>query len=385
MADLTILDLGPDPAEAGRVHGRMLKDAIRENLETYYERFAHAGLERASVLDEAERWAAFIASDNADYAAEMAGIAEGAGLSVTEVAMLNARYEITYSLYSDEAKAASGSGDFPAQEGCTLWGLMPEATANGTCMIGQNWDWLAGLLGHVFIKRVTRGEEREIGKPDYLGLTEAGIVGCKMGVNSVGIGLCIAGLVTEREGGKTLRKPVHVRCAEVLDAWRFSEAIRPVIQTDRVCSSNFMLGHGDGEIINLEATQSFCSYTYPENNVVTHANHLEAERRVASAFERIAPSSLFRSQRVRREFGRANGQVDLDIIHNTMSDHFSAPASVCLHPDQKLHPARRNTTVTAVALDLTNRVMWATDGPPCQAPFQRFDLNGQPPVQTKEA
>lgn len=371
MAAIPLLDLGADPEEAGRVQGRALNAAIRDNLETYFTRFAFGGSDRATVLAEAERWAAFIAEDNPGYSAEMAGIAKGADLSVNELAVLNARYEITYALYSREARAMQGDGNFPDQEGCTLWGLMPEATADGVCMIGQNWDWLAGLLGHVVIKRVRRAEA---GKPDYVGFTEAGIVGCKMGVNSVGVGLCIAGLVSEREGGSGLRKPVHVRCAEILDATRFSEALRPILQSDRLCSSNFMVGHGDGEIINIEATQNHCAYLYPEDGVVTHANHLEAEWRVKSEFERITPSSLFRARRVRRHFNAARGTIDLPVIRQVMSDHFSSPSSVCLHQDPSLPAAKRNTTVASIAIDLTSKVLWATDGPPCEAPFQRFAL-----------
>ncbi|UYV36888.1 C45 family peptidase [Rhodobacteraceae bacterium D3-12] len=376
MSDLPFLDLGDDPTEAGLMQGRALAAAVRNNLETYFARFALGGSDRQTVLAEAERWAAYIAKDNPHYFAEMAGIARGAGLSDTELAVLNARYEITYSLYSREAAAMNGTADFPEQEGCTLWGAMPETTKSGACMIGQNWDWLEKLLGQVVIKRVTRNATPGTGRPDYIGFTEAGIVGCKMGVNAAGIGLCIAGLVSESEGGEQLRKPLHVRCAEILDAWRFSEAIRPVVQTDRLCSSNFMIGHGDGEIINIEATQDRCAYLYPDNGVISHANHLEVETSLRSEFERITPSSLFRAKRVRRHLGAAHGNIDLEVVHKTMSDHFSYPSSVCLHPDPALPAAKRNATVTSVAIDLTNRVLWATDGPPCQGAFQRFDLSG---------
>ncbi|MBK0328999.1 hypothetical protein I5535_17100 [Rhodobacteraceae bacterium F11138] len=383
MAALPFLDLGPDPEEAGRTQGKALKTAIEENLGTYLRRFAFGGSDRNTVLAEAERWETFIATDNPRYHAEMAGIAQGAGLSVTELAMLNARYEITYSLYSNEAQSLRGKDDFPAQEGCTLWALMPEATKNGACIIGQNWDWLAGLVGHVAIKRV---RQQSRGRPDYIGFTEAGIVGCKMGVNSAGVGLCIAGLVSEREGGKHLRKPVHVRCAEILDAPRFSEAIRPVIQTNRFCSSNFMLGHGEGEVINIEATQEFCAYLYPENGIVTHANHLEAEQRVSSEFERLTPSSLFRAQRVRRHFNAAHGNIGIEKIHEVMSDQFSSPSAVCMLADPDLPEATRNTTVASVALDLTNGILWATNGPPSHAAFERFSLYAEAtPAQMMKA
>lgn len=146
MADLPFLDLDPDPTVAGRQHGLALAPAITGNLQTYFERFAIAGSDRKTVLDESERWAGFIQTDNPDYYSEMVGIAQGANLSVAEITMLNVRYELTYSIYANEADILRGNG--PAQEGCTLWGLMPDMTADRTCMIGQNWDWLAGLVGH---------------------------------------------------------------------------------------------------------------------------------------------------------------------------------------------------------------------------------------------
>ncbi|MEN2980987.1 C45 family autoproteolytic acyltransferase/hydrolase [Tistrella bauzanensis] len=382
MTDLPVLDLGPDPFERGVVQGRTLAASIRANLETYFNRFAMVGSDRATVLAAAGRWQAFIAEDNADYAIEMAGIAKGAGLSLDEITVLNARYELTYEVYSIEARRAKGDGaqaapdpqDMPEQEGCTLFGLMPDVTASGACVIGQNWDWLAGLAGNCFIKRVHRDEQPELGKPAFVGFSEAGIVGCKMGVNQAGVGLCIAGLVTAFEGQGAMRKPVHVRCAEILDAWRFSEALRPVLQTDRTCSSNFMIGHGDGEIIDIEATTGHAAYLYPQDGVVTHSNNLVAERRVASQIERIAPSTLFRAERVRRHMKAQSGRIDLDVIRAVMSDHFSAPASVCMHADPKLPAARRNATIASVAIDLTNKVLYATNGNPCHNPFRPYPL-----------
>jgi hypothetical protein len=55
--------------------------------------------------------------------------------------------------------------------------------------------------------RVKRASEAGTNKPDFVGFTEAGIVGCKMGVNAVGIGLCVNGLVTNRDGVNGFRKP----------------------------------------------------------------------------------------------------------------------------------------------------------------------------------
>src|SRR5579863_2111252 len=373
MADLIVLDLGLDPRERGQIHGRAMRREIRDNYTTYVERFEAGGAKLSVVLDQSDAWAAFIARDNPEYAEEMAAVAEGGELSLTEVAMLNARYELAYCVFGSEAQTLN-SPAVQEQEGCTAFGLLPETTASGHTIIGQNWDWLQKVRGHVFVMRVKRASEPENGKPDFVGFTEAGIVGCKMGVNAAGIGLCVNGLVTQRDGANGFRKPFHVRCREILDAWTFDKALLPVVQTDRCCSTNFLIGHADGEIIDIEATPDYCSYIYPEKGVVTHANHLVRETRIASQFERIAPHSLYRANRLERLLRQSSGKIGIDTIHTLLSDHFSAPASICRHADMTLPRPKRVVSVAAAAIDLNTRTLFVTDGPPCQSAFQAVPL-----------
>jgi isopenicillin-N N-acyltransferase like protein len=373
MAELTVLDLGSDPRERGRVHGRSMRSEIRDNYATYVERFEAGGAKLSVVLEQSDAWAAFIARDNPEYAEEMAGVAAGAELSLTEVAMLNARYELAYCVFGSEAQTLN-SPVLQEQEGCTVFGLLAETTASGHTIIGQNWDWLQKVRGHVFIMRVKRASEPGKGKPDFVGFTEAGIVGCKMGVNAAGIGLCVNGLVTQRDGANGFRKPFHVRCREILDAWTFDKALLPVVQTDRCCSTNFLIGHADGEIIDIEATPDYCSYIYPQNGLVTHANHLVRETRIASQFERIAPHSLYRANRLERLLRQSSGKIGIDSIQTALSDHFSAPASICRHADTTLPEPKRVISVTAAAIDLNARTLYVTDGPPCQSAFQAVPL-----------
>ena len=374
MAELTILDLGPEPRERGRMHGRAMRTEIRDNFATYIARFETGGAKQSVVLEQSDAWAGFIARDNPEYAEEMEGIAAGAGVSFTEIAMLNARYELAYCVFGSEAQSLN-SPAITEQEGCTSFGLLPEMTANGHTLIGQNWDWLEKLQGRVFIMRVQRSTEPGVGKPDFVGFTEAGIAGCKIGVNAAGIGLCVNGLVTQRDGANGFRKPFHVRCREILDAWTFDKALLPVVQTDRTCSTNFLIGHADGEIIDIEATPDYCSYMYPQDGLVTHANHLVRETRIASQFERIAPHSLYRANRLERLLRASGGEIGLDTIHTLLSDHFSTPASICRHPDLSLPEPKRVISVTAAAIDLNTRTLYVTDGPPCQSAFQAVPLH----------
>ncbi len=374
MAALPVLELGPDPRERGATHGRVMRDAIADNLATYLARFEIGGTPSTVALGEAERWASFIAKDNPEYAEEMAAIASAAGRSVIELALLNARYEITYTLFGRETERLNAASEQPEQEGCTSFGLMPGMTSDGQTWIGQNWDWLEKVRGRTLVQRVRREGAPGTAKPDFVGFTEAGIVGSKMGVNSAGIGLCVNGLVTRRDGANGLRKPFHVRCAEILDAWTFDKALAPIVQTDRTCSTNFLVAHADGEMIDIEATPDFCAYIYPQDGIVTHANHLARETRIGSEFERISTHSLFRAHRLERLLRERAGRIDLGIMSETLGDHFSRPGSICRHADTSLPPERRIITVAAIAIDLRARVIHATDGPICGSPFQAFPL-----------
>lgn len=380
MPDLKILELGADPRQRGIIHGREMGAEIRQNIATYLKRFEAGGAEKSAVLAQSDAWAEFIARDNPEYAEEMAGIAAGADLSLTEIALLNARYELAYCVFGSEAQSLNIASD-REQEGCTSFGLLPEVTATGHTIIGQNWDWLEKVQGRVLILRVRRSSETGMGKPDFVGFTEAGIVGCKMGVNAAGIGLCVNGLVTKRDGANGFRKPFHVRCREILDAWTFDKALLPVVQTDRCCSTNFLIGHAEGEIIDIEATPDYCSYIYPENGLLTHANHLVRETRIASEFERIAPHSLYRAPRLERLLRRSIGHIDFDTVHSLLSDHFSAPASICRHADQSLPEPKRVISVSAAAIDLNARTLYVTDGPPCQSAFQRVPLHASDSIE----
>jgi isopenicillin-N N-acyltransferase-like protein len=373
MAELTVLDLGSDPRERGKLHGHAMRAQIRQNYATYIQRFEAGGAKQATVLEQSDAWAAFIARDNPEYAEEMQGIAAGASLSLTEIALLNARYELAYCVFGSEAQTLNSPANVE-QEGCTAFGLLPEITASGHTIVGQNWDWLEKLQGRVFIMRVRRSSEPGVGKPSFVGFTEAGIAGCKMGVNAAGIGLCVNGLVTKRDGANGFRKPFHVRCKEILDAWTFDKALLPVVQTDRCCSTNFLIGHADGEIIDIEATPDYCSYIYPQDGLLTHANHLVRETRIASQFERIAPHSLYRANRLERLL-RRSGKIGLEAIHALLSDHFSAPASICRHPDTTLPEPKRVISVAAAAIDLNTRTLYVSDGPPCQSAFQAVPLH----------
>ncbi|MDP7548144.1 MAG: C45 family autoproteolytic acyltransferase/hydrolase, partial [Alphaproteobacteria bacterium] len=170
MAELEIINLGADPHERGLVHGQTFPAQIRENIEIYLKRFALAGNDRDAVLRGGHDWARRIKDFDAEYAVEMAGVAEGAELPLEQIAVLNARYELAYLSSLSETRGNLDAAE--QRDGCTAFAALPEVTHGGGTMIGQNWDWLADIRGQCFVMRVERPD-----RPNFICLTQADIVG----------------------------------------------------------------------------------------------------------------------------------------------------------------------------------------------------------------
>lgn len=362
MADLDVATIaGETPHERGRVHGEQFAAEIRENVDTYLGRFEHNDVDEETAREHASRFVPIIEDANEDYAAGMRGVAEGSDLPLEDVALINVRYEILFSAF---AERTTDGGDPAEVDGCTAFGVQPEATADGRPYVGQNWDWIPSV--NTFLMDLRRPE-----KPNALALTEAGLVGGKFGMNEHGIGYVVNGLVSSADGDDPHRTPSHVAHLELLDADRLSAAIGVIIGSDSPCSGNVLLGHPAGEMIDIESTPDEAYYLYPEDGILTHANHFESGSGRGS-FEQIATHSLCRSPRMRRLLEREAGDVDAATLKSVLRDHFDEPSSICSHVDPDLPDHEIGHTNASVIMDLENRRMLLTEGPPCETEYEEF-------------
>jgi isopenicillin-N N-acyltransferase like protein len=368
MAQIPLLTVEGDAYACGLAHGRRFAQEISDNIETYLARFAAAGLTREHALVDARRWLEAIAAESSAYAEEMRGISDGSVRDQASIALLNARYELAFTLFGQEARRSELLAAGP--DGCTTFGLLPEATADGQCWLGQNWDWLAALHGRTFVLRA-----RPNGKPGFVCLTEAGIAGGKMGVNECGIGLVENGLASSDDGRHRYRKPFHVRCREVLEAETFADAVRPVTDTPRTCSANFVIGSADGEIVDLEASPDHVSRLDPDDDgIITHSNHFLASGHGESLLEKISPNTLYRADRMRTLLKQRPGEISFADMRAAAADHFGAPYAICRHPDPDQPAVLRTMTAGAVLIDLDMRTMHVANGPPCSNDYAAFGV-----------
>lgn len=370
MPKIPMYDLGSDPYERGLQHGRTLGFIIRSNIETYLEFYRQLGLNKDEVFRASLSWAKRCESLNHDYALEMKGVSDGSGISLAAIGMLNTRYEVAYSCLKEKKSSGTPSHLVPVvPDACTSVGVMPEKMTNDRVVLAQNWDWLAYLYGRLVIMRV-----RPKNGPAFLSLTQAGIVGGMLGLNEAGLGLCINAMVTSSDGECLEGKPFHLCVYEILQKERMDQAMKVVIENKRAGSTNFLFGHADGEIVSLEATPERVSPIYPQDGIVTHANHLENHNGLGPGLERIYPCSLVRTHRLRRLISKEKDGVSYETIKTALHDHFDFPKAICAHPDPAVPEILQSSTLSSVILNLNDRTMYATDGWPCKRPYLSYRL-----------
>ncbi len=372
MSRIPLLTTDGDPYACGVAHGRRFAREVADNLETYLRRFAASGLGRDAAFAEAERWLTAMRSQSTTYADEMQGIADGSRQSAAAIALLNARYELAFTLFGQEAQSDRKSELLTVgPDGCTTFGVLPEAAANRHTWLGQNWDWLEGIHGRTLVLRVQRKS-----KPSFICLTEAGIAGGKMGVNECGIGLVENGLASSHDGRNPYQRPFHMRCREVLDADNFASARQAVIGSPRTCSANFVIGMAGGQLVDIETSPDHASEIRAEDGIVTHSNHFLTPGHGESLLEKISPNTLQRADRMRHLLQEQRTPLTFDRMRSAAADHSGAPYAICRHPDPEQPVAKRTMTAGAVLIDLDERVMHLANGPPCSNEYVPFTVEG---------
>lgn len=358
---IPVLDLGNDPAERGKVQGQELRGDIQRNIEVYIDRFGKLGFNADTVLAEAERWIKPLDGYDPEFMAEVRGVAEGSGAKLNEIAMLNVRYELIIDMFKRAGLGAVAS----ANDGCTSFAILPERSQSGETLIGQNWDWIPGVK--TMVARVERDD-----KTDFVCHGETGTVGGMQGVNESGIGVVINALMSTEDGGYRYERPFRMRVRDVLNARNMHDALLGLCATNRSVSMNFIVGHEDGEAMDVETGPDRAGFVHPEDGVLTHSNHFCALD-IESEVVRVWPNTMYRHKRLERLF-RQSQRLDEQSIKTSMADHFSHPHSICAHVDESEPETMQLETRNSVLIALKARTLSVTEGQPCKHDYQDVPL-----------
>lgn len=355
MTTLDHVELSGTPHERGVTHGEQFADDIRHNIDFYIDYFDSKGVTETEAREYASQVLDRFEDEHENFVTELRGVADGSGCPVEEVALINFRHTILYSVYAE-----------PDADGCTSFGLEPRVTDTGHTYLGQNWDWKSGIRQHLLTVR-------QQDAPDFISLTEAGLVGGKFGFNDHGIGFCVNGLTTEDDGADPNRTPAHIRGWQILNAERLDHAVEAIIGSPRPTSRNYMIGRASGELIDIETSPTNSFFLYPDDRgILVHTNHFRTQTDVKSTLERTVPHSVSRLARVRRLFGMTEGPLSETDVMEILRDHVGAPKSLCRHPNP--NDPTSSQTNASIIMNLTAGRMLAARGPPCENEYHEYTL-----------
>jgi isopenicillin-N N-acyltransferase-like protein len=251
--------------------------------------------------------------------------------------------------------------------------VLPEASAEGHTLIGQNWDWLLHASETVIVLEVQQDEG-----PDFVTVVEAGLL-AKTGMNSSGIGLATNALITDSDIGEP-GVPYHLLLRGILDAENLSDALAVAQRGFRSSSANYLVATVDGMAVDIETASGDFSrlfLVFPEGGVVLHTNHFVSPNLSAKDVSLwLMPDSPFRLERLRTEVAGVGAKLTIDHFQRFLADHANYPSGICCHPDARMAAHDQGTTVASVLMDLDAKTMWLADGHPCTTPYRELDYTG---------
>jgi isopenicillin-N N-acyltransferase-like protein len=348
-----VIEVSGPPRERGRQHGEQARPQIDLSINYYAELFAEThAVAWVDLADRASSWLAAIRTFSEDLASELEGIAEGAGRSALDIAVLNARGEMVYGIGPAEA------------DGCTAFALMPEASSDGHLYVGQNWDWRLRTGSTWIVERIVQPPA-----PTITMLLEAGQLG-RHGVNSAGLALMGTGLAGAASARVGVPIPAIRRAA--LNCHDLTSALDLLLSAPHQISSNHLLAHRDGFVINVEAKPERRAWLYPRDGILVHGNHYEAFGAPSGdpEFSPLGGDSLVRTWRLRHRLEQRKelrvAAPSVGPIADALRDHVGYPDSVCTHGREEIAPMLQWQTLASSIVDLTAGQWWLAAGPPCE-------------------
>lgn len=349
-----------DPFERGVQYGQQAKDLIEKAIKGYKRHFDKSlGLNWDEIVARSHIYIPYAEKHYADELKEMRGIASGSGFCEDEIMALNCRYEIL---------------KYKPNE-CTTAAILTAATADNKVYLLQNWDYRPWVEEHAIIVDIDDCNGTHI-----IGVTEAGQL-VRNGMNNHGIGLCANNLTSVHDTGE-IGAPVTFLRRRALNCRNFNDLRDMVFYAERGVSCNFLLASKDNQAVDLEATPGSVYSLNPQQDIITHANHMVAGASVCTNTGR-----KFRDRVLRSELIKAYGKIDLDTIKKCLKNHERFPGTgdkypevncieaVCSHvPNGEYDVDKVWKTISSSIYNLTDGIAYICKGCPCEGEYVEYRL-----------
>ena len=333
--------------------GRQIGEAAREEMRGFTE----VALDRVNKTVRVSREKAIgVARDSFPYVEryaphmleELRGMAEGSGVPVEELMLLQVRNQLL-------AERDSG---------CTSFAVA--APAGPRAVVGQNWDNDPALNPYTVV--LTR---RPAGKPALMTITQAGLI-AYIGLNSAGIGLCLNPLPAP---SRPLGVPHYFTVRGIYEATSLDGAVQAVRRATRAIPANITLSTPEGPA-DLEVTMDDVRVLRDGGRgTVTHANHCEHPELlpINDRFPELIQSRP-RKMRIEKLLNEGDRPLALEGLKRALRDHENYPTSICRHPND--HPTTGYWATTfSVLIEPDAGLMHVSRGNPCENPYETYSLN----------
>ncbi len=344
----------------GFEHGRQVRDLVRGTLGWSLEQVEAGGVGPREARRHALALLDVVQASTPDLVDEVRGIADGAGLSIEDAAVINTRYELLVLSGSDRARPHVTGAE------CTLFGLEASRTADGQPIIGQNVDLRPESRPYWIMLDVTPD-----GGPRVLTATLAGML-AQEGINSHGLALC--GSMVRCAGwrkGYPTRKFLRRRVLEQPTVEAGAQTIRAT--PSRASSHNLLLADASGRVADIETTVDEVQVLAPHDGILTHANHylcasFQPENRVVGDY---LANTRVRCDRMREQLECGERPLAVDDLVAILGDHANGGHAICRHAGVDDTGAETNV---AVISEPAQRRMHVAFGPPCETAFTTYEL-----------
>jgi isopenicillin-N N-acyltransferase-like protein len=254
---------------------------------------------------------------------------------------------------------------------------LPEVTADGHTLLGQNWDWRPACRASAVVLHA-----RPSDGPEFITFVEAGLL-ARSGLNAAGVGVTGNFLQSDQDFGRD-GVPIPFIRRQILQSTSLAQAVGAVVRAPRAFSSNHLIAHATtdehgqsvGAAVDCESAPSEVFFLQPEEGILAHSNHFRsaaAQAKLQDTGIGRYPDTLYRDLRLREHLRRRAPRITIADLQAGLRDHYGKPDSVCRHEAAR-SDGTMIMTVASVVMDLTARQVWVAPGPVCEHEYTVYRL-----------
>lgn len=373
-AELWVMQLAGDPVELGYQHARLASPLMADGDARMLDLFATTIPSRAlrgvvSAIVRA-RYRHLDRGFPADRRAEIFGQSAGYADPYTFVFPTYQRLVYLHSLY-DIALAFEHSPLLA----CTAFAAAGPSTANGHTIVGRNFDFdVDPWFDHEKVVAIVS----PAGKIPYASVGWPGMTGVVTGMNAEGIWINVnGGRAGELDSAGI---PVVFTTRTVLEGARSLDEAIAIIERDAPMASHILLvaDGKTGESAVIERAPGRALGIVRDPHAMVLANHYRTsplKDDPKDARIRDLTTTLARDARMRELVDRTRGRVDPATAVAMLRDRVGVGDTVV--PLGNRNALDAIVTTHSVVADLTDRVLWVSEGPHTLGRYARIDLRAR--------